>query len=242
MSSSEIFTSKDNPAFYLTFTHLTQLDFRVYKIREAAKFFSGLADPHQLGGEEVPVATERSWIERIADWKRTTRGDVRRFFRDQVSYDYRVERRRTNDKQEIAQRVTLNRNTFAQVPLLNPDQLVTAWRELLPDLRDPEMRRVPLEVKEPGAYVVEAVSGLLRAYTVVILSDVGVVTKVSPGQMVVFAANRLTGEPQGGCDVQVVAKRTSSAAGRRPKTVSRTSRCRQKSWRSSSRSRSAALK
>ena len=67
------------------------------------------------------------------------------------------------------------------MPLLNPDQLVTAWRELLPDHRDPEYRRVPLDVKEPGVYLVEAVSGLLRAYTIVIVSDVGLVTKIAPG-------------------------------------------------------------
>jgi uncharacterized protein YfaS (alpha-2-macroglobulin family) len=213
LSSSEVFTSKDNPSFHLTFRHLTQLDFRVYRVREAAKFFAGLRDPHQLGGEEMPVPTERSWIERLADWKRRQRSDIRSFFREQVSYDYRVERRAARDREEIAKRVTLNRSTFAQVPLLNPDQLVTGWRELLPDLRDPELRRIPLEVKEPGVYVVEAVSGRLRAYTVVILSDLGIVTKVAPGQMLVFAANRLTGEPQSGCDVQVVSQQNVIANG-----------------------------
>ena len=91
----------------------------------------------------------------------------------------------------------LNRSSFAQVPLLNPDQLVTAWRELLPDHRDPEYRRVPLEVKEPGVYLVEAVSGLLRAYTIVIVSDVGLVTKVSPGQFMVFAADRFSRRAEG---------------------------------------------
>ena len=47
---------------------------------------------------------------------------------------------------------------------------------------------------EPGVYVVEAVSGLLRAYTIVIVSDVGLVTKTAPGQMLVFAADRHTSE------------------------------------------------
>ncbi len=213
LSSSEVFTSKDNPAFYLTFQHLRQLDFRVYRVRDAAKFFAGLRDPHQLGSEERPVPTERGLIERLADWKRRQRSDIRAFFREQVTYEYRVERRAARDEQEISQRVMLNKSTFAQVPLLNPDQLVTAWRELLPDLRDPEMRRVPLEVKEPGEYVVEAVSGLLRAYTVVIISDIGLVTKTAPGQMFVFAANRLSGEPQASCGVHVVANHKTLASG-----------------------------
>ena len=57
----------------------------------------------------------------------------------------------------------LNRSSFAQVAWPRPDQLVTAWRELLPNHRDPEYRRVPLDVNEAGVYLVEAVSGLLRA-------------------------------------------------------------------------------
>jgi alpha-2-macroglobulin len=213
LSSSEVFTSKGNPAFYLTFRHLTQLDFRVYRVRDAAKFFAGLRDPHQLGGDDVPVPTERSWIERIADWKRRQRGEIRMFFREQVSYNYRTDRRAARDRQEVAQRVTLNQNTFAQVPLLNPDQLVSGWREMLPDLRDPELRRIPLSVSEPGVYVVEAVSGLLRAYTVVIVSDIGLITKVAPGQMLVFAAHRLTGDPQAGCEVQVLSQQNVIARG-----------------------------
>jgi uncharacterized protein YfaS (alpha-2-macroglobulin family) len=208
LSSSEVFTTRDNPSFHLTFRHLPQLDFRVYKVRDATAFFAGLSDPHQLGSfGSVPVPTEKSWIERLTDWKRGQRRDIRVFVRNQVSAEYREERRAARDKVEVARRVTLNRATFAQVPLLNPNQLVTSWREILPDLADSEMRRLPLEVKEPGVYVVEAVSGGLRAYTLVMVSDVGLVSKVAPGQLFVFAANRLTGEPHAGCDVRVLADR-----------------------------------
>ena len=59
--------------------------------------------------------------------------------------------------------MVLNKTSFAQVPLLNPDQLISAWREMLPDYRDTDLRRIPLDVQEPGVYLVEAVNGLLRA-------------------------------------------------------------------------------
>jgi alpha-2-macroglobulin len=137
LSSSEVFTSREAPSFYVTFQHLTRLDFRVYKVRDPFRFFSSLTDPHQLGSEEPLVPQERSWIERIADWKAAERRRIRSFVRNQVSREYRAERRAADDRQKIAQRVTLQVNTFAQVPLLNPDQLVTSWRELLPDYRDP---------------------------------------------------------------------------------------------------------
>lgn len=204
LSTSEVFTSREGAHFNLTFRHLTQLDFRVYKVRDPLAFFTALRDPHQLGSDESPVPQERSWIERIADWKAGQRREIRGFVRGQVSPAYRAERRASRAREEIAQRVALNQATFAQVPLLNPEQLVTSWRELLPDHRDPEYRRVPLAVDGPGIYLVEAVSGLLRAYTIVMVSDVGLVTKTAPGQMLLFAADRQTGEPQAGCDVQVL--------------------------------------
>ena len=214
LSTSQIFTSKDAPHFYLTFRHLTSLDVRVYKVRDALAFFSGLRQLHEMGTSGTPeVPQEPTLIERFADWKRRQRSALRGFARGQISREYRAERTAARDRAQTAQRVRLNVSTFAQVPLLNPQQLVTSWRELLPDRRDSEMRRVPLEVKEPGVYVVEAVNGLLRAYTIAIVSDVGLVTKTSPGQIVMFAANRFSGEPAGGCEVRVLASQQPLAQG-----------------------------
>ncbi len=213
LSSSEVFTSRGEPSFYLTFRHLTRLDFRVYRVRDEAAFFASLRDPHQMGSEERPIPTERSWIERLADWKREQRSNLRSFLRGQVTPAYRAGRRAVDDQNQVAQRVALNQTTFAQVPLLNPDQLVTSWREILPDRRDAEMRRVPLAVRDPGIYVVEAVANTLRAYTIVVVSDAGLVVKAAPGQMLVFAAHRLTGEPLAGCAVRVIADQAPVAQG-----------------------------
>jgi alpha-2-macroglobulin len=215
LSTSEAFTTRDAPHFYLTFRRLTQLDFRVYRVKDPFAFFAGLDDPHQMGtSDEVQVEQERTWIERFADWKRAQRQGVRRFARAQASHQFRTLRRAATDQAVVAQRVVLNANTFAQVPLLNADQVVTTWRELLPNRRDPEVRRVPVDLKEPGIYVVEAVNDLLRAYTLVMVSDVGLVTKTSPGQMLVFAADRFTGEPAADCEVRVLASQQAIADGR----------------------------
>ena len=51
-----------------------------------------------------------------------------------------------DDQAVVAQRVRLQVSTFAQVPLLNPDQLVSSWRELLPDHRDAEVPPLPLDL------------------------------------------------------------------------------------------------
>ena len=214
LSTSEVFTTRDAPNFYLTFKRIEHLDFRVYKVRDPFAFFEGLDDPHRLGTGEAYVTQERTWIERLSDWKREQRQSVRRFARAQASHEYREARRATMDQVEVAQRVVLNSSTFAQVPLLNSEQVVTTWRELLPNHTDAEVRRVPVELKQPGIYVVEAVNELLRAYTIVIVSDIGLVTKTSPGQMLFFAANRFSGEPVNGCNVHVVFAKKTIAEGR----------------------------
>ncbi|MCX6552352.1 MAG: MG2 domain-containing protein [Acidobacteria bacterium] len=202
--SSQIFTTAERPAFSLTYRSLDHLDFRVYRVSDPQAFFASLKDPHQLGSEKPVVPQEQTWLERIANWKAEHRFALRDFLRRQVSYQYRVQRREQQDKEKVTQRQTLQYNTFAQVPLLNAAGLVASWREILPPVRDAETRRIPLDVKEPGIYVVEAVSAPLKAYTIVMVSDIGLVTKTAPGQILVYATNRMSGEPQKGCDIQTL--------------------------------------
>src|SRR5436853_3051337 len=93
LSTSEVFSTRDAPNFYLTFRRIQSLDFRVYKVRDPFAFFEGLNDPHQLGTEEANVQQERTWLERIADWKREQRQSVRQFARSQATHEYRALRR-----------------------------------------------------------------------------------------------------------------------------------------------------
>ena len=212
LASSTIFTTRESPSIYLTFHQVERLDFRIYKVRDPVAFVAGLKDPHQLGSEMPPVDQEPTTLERVASWKASWRWRLRHFVRNQFSHDYRQARRHRDD-QRVVRRRTEQVSTFAQVPLLNPSQLVTSWREILPPMRDPEVRRIPLELKAPGMYVVEAVSPPHRAYTVVIISDVGLVSKASPGQVLLYAADRRTGTPVAGCQVQVLANQQRLVSG-----------------------------
>jgi uncharacterized protein YfaS (alpha-2-macroglobulin family) len=213
LATSHVFTSRESPVVSLTHRQVDHLDFRVYKVNDTFAFFEKLRDAHELGSEEPVVEQERTLLERIAAWKAARRGDAQSFIRGQFSPQYRMARNVRRDRQQVVQRRTLNVNNFAQVPLLNPSQLVTSWRELLPRVRDAEYRRVPLDVKSPGIYVVEAVNPPLRAYTVLIVSDVGLVTKTAPGEVLVFAANRFSGEPLAGCRVRVLIDQKPSGNG-----------------------------
>ena len=200
-------------------------------MRDPIAFLAGLRDPHQFGtGEPLPVPQQPTLIERIASWKAAQRRRVRDFLRAQTTPAYRQARRADDDTTRVSQRVTLQVSTFAQVPLLNPDQLVTSWRELLPHLRDPEMRRLPLDLPGAGVYVVEAVHERRRAYTVVVVSDVGVVAKASPGQMLLFAADRHSGDPRAELrGARAVGRRHGGRAGARRPTASWTSPAREAS-------------
>ncbi len=213
LASSTIFTTRESPSIYLTFQKVERLDFRIYKVRDPMAFVAGLKDPHQLGSETPPVDQEPTTLERVASWKATWRWRLRNFVRRQFSHDYRQARRRQDDQQRVVRRRTEQVSTFAQVPLLNRSQLVTSWREILPPMRDPEVRRIPLELTAPGMYVVEAVSPPHRAYTVVIISDVGLVSKAAPGQVLLYAADRRTGTPVAGCEVRVIANQQPVVSG-----------------------------
>jgi uncharacterized protein YfaS (alpha-2-macroglobulin family) len=213
LASGAIGSSKEQPSVFLTFRRVSYLDFRVYRVTDPLAFIAGLKDPHQLGSEEPLVDQEPTLLERIANWKAARREAIRGFFRRQFSYEYRRARRRQQDRQQVALRRTQRMNGFAQVPYLNASQVVTTWRELLPPVRDAEYRRIPLELKEPGMYVVEAVNPPLKAYTIVIVSDVGVVSKAAPGQLLFFAADRFSGKPMQQCSVRVIADRKVLADG-----------------------------
>ena len=205
LASHHIFSTREHPSFTLTFTRLSYLDVRVYRVRDPLEFFARLRDPH--------VLQERTWLERVATWKADMRDRLRAFVRAQFSPAYRQARLAVIDRQRVQLRRTIRYTTFTQAPLLNPSQLVSSWREILPPGHGTEVRRVPLEARDPGVYVVEAVNAPLKAYTIVVISDLGIVSKSAPGQVLLFVANRFSGEPAAGCDARTIADHKVVASG-----------------------------
>lgn len=209
LSSSRIFTTTDTPQVFATFQNLDHLDVRVYKVEELETFFRGLPDPHMVGSPEPVVAQEPTLIERLASWKTRERGRLQDLVRRQFSTPYRRARSIARDRERLAERRTVRNYTqFAQVPLLNPRQLVNSWREVLPRTRDAESRRIPLDLPGAGVYLVEALYDRQRAYTIVAVSDLGLVTKTAPGQLLAWTVNRLTGEPRSDCRLTPLSRDT----------------------------------
>lgn len=104
---------------------------------------------------------------------------------------------------------------YGHVPSLNPNQLVTTWREQFSLSNDYDRRMISLGKQENGVYLVEAAGVNLRAYTVVVITELAMVEKASAnGELLVYAVDRKTGEPREDAQVEIVKSKKTLASGR----------------------------
>lgn len=205
LTSGRVFSPTDQKAISIGFTRVDHLDFRIYKVADPVAFFAGLRELHNLGSFEPVVDQVPTLIERIAAWKAEWRSWFRGFARQQVSWEYRqVRNTRRNAVTPTVTRQRVGATSYAQIPPLNPTQVVQSFREILPNRRDFESRSIPLDLDTPGVYLVEAMNDRLRAYTIVIVSNLGLITKTASGQVVLFATDREHGAPRAACTTAIV--------------------------------------
>src|SRR5207302_1556261 len=69
-----------------------------------------------------------------------------------------------------------------------------------------ESQTIPIAVKEPGVFLVEAVHGELRAYTILMVSDLVMITKAAGDRIVNFVADRASGEPVRGAEIWMLTR------------------------------------
>ncbi len=143
VSSHQTYSPSQQPKVSIEFRQVDHLDFRVYRVNDPIQFFSKLRDAHSFGSEKQELAREKTWLERFHDWKRDWRLAIRDFFRGQLRYETRYRRHEAGVRaREKQRRIPLDVAAYAQVPLLNREQLVLGWRELLP--RTPSWWRSPM--------------------------------------------------------------------------------------------------
>jgi hypothetical protein len=197
LATNRTYSPGENARLWLDYRGISSLDFRVYRVNDPAKFVAQLNDPHQMGkDEEEQIATNLSrspsLLERIRGVKWWAYSGIRNYFRGQLKQDTRHSFNQKFRAADATRRTPLNVADYARVPLLNQNQLVTTWREPLTALETEYDRRlVPLGKREPGVYLVEAVNGDLRAYTIAVVTDLAMVEKSSPnGDLLVYAVDR----------------------------------------------------
>jgi alpha-2-macroglobulin len=209
LSSDRTFRPDQKPKVNVYAHNVDVLEFRVYKVQDPEAFFAKLDDLHEFGVKHYSPreqVDQRTWLEKFHDWKIRCWRRIRNFFRGQFSDQSRAEIRDWHSGKAKRSRLS-GAVGFAGIPILNSQQLVARWRMELPPKYVSESSDLPLENLKAGLYAVEATDGTYRAYTVIVVSEMAIITKTAPGQIVAFTVDRKTGEPVSGAKISVWSKK-----------------------------------
>ncbi|MBZ5657875.1 MAG: alpha-2-macroglobulin [Acidobacteriia bacterium] len=194
LNSSRTYVPGQKVSIDMWAQNVETLEFRVYRVNDPVKFFVDLGDVHQFGGRAPRPPHKLTWLERFHNWKHGIFVWIRDFFRAQFTAENRHVIRQ--ESSEAKQQPQTTAQIFAQIPLLNAQQLVATWRQNPGSSRQRwESENVAIPVKERGVYLIEATDGKLRAYTIVIVSQMALITKTAPGTILTFASDRQTSQP-----------------------------------------------
>ncbi|HUB51294.1 MAG TPA: MG2 domain-containing protein [Terracidiphilus sp.] len=207
LSTSRTFAPGESVKIQLYAKNVPALEFRVYKVRDAEKFFSGLKDVHSFGIHSYSppeLIDRRTLIERIHDFKAHLWYLVRHFFRGQFTDSARDSFRESQGSLGKRSRV-VGVSQFARIPLLNDSQLVARWKLETPPAIVSETQQLPIDGLSEGVYLIEATDGTYKAYTVAVVTRIAVIERSVNGQAYVYVADRKTGAPISGADLTLSA-------------------------------------
>lgn len=204
LSTSRSYSPTDKPFVETWTSGVGALEFRVYKVKDPIAFFEQLEDPHSFGDTPPPVSRNRrkSPLEKFREWKLDARANVRDAFRYQFSTGARANIREmmVGKPEKRAPRPA----NFASVPLLNPAQLVSKFRQPIVKKNPWDHVNVNIDVQQqPGLYIVEATNGDLRGYTILSVSKSALITKSLHGRVVTYLVDRTSGAPIANASVVV---------------------------------------
>ena len=82
---------------------------------------------------------------------------------------------------------------FAQIPLLNDHQLVARWRQELPPTYVSDSQELPIDPLPSGLYLIEATDGHFKAYTLLMVSRMAMITRTAGGGVLAYCVDRVSG-------------------------------------------------
>ena len=206
LQSNKTFAPGEKPSIGFWGRGIDKLQFRVYRVSDPVRFFEQLDDPHRFGGQARRVPGELTALERFHRWKSNSRSWLRNLVRAQYTPQSRAEIRASMLESEARQAKRATQlNEYANVPLLNQQQVVSVWEQPIPKGNRWETQRIPIDVKDKGVYLVEATDGKLQAYTMVCVTGLASIVKGSPGKLMTRVVDRKTGDPVAGAGVIVYA-------------------------------------
>ena len=205
LSSNRTFGPGERPVIQLWAQGVDTLQFRVYRVKDPVAFFGQLEDEHQFGGQAPRTPRALTPIERFHRWKVNARIWMRSVFRRQFRQESRAAIRDwlAAREQKPAPAPAQPTTEFANVPLLNPQQVVSVWQQRISRRNRWDSQVVPINVTEKGLYLVEVTDGRLQAYTIVSVTELAIITKGAPGRILARVVHRLSGSPVANCPVLV---------------------------------------
>ena len=207
LSSGKTYGPGDKATVSMWSQNIDAVEFRVYRVKDPILFFQKLEDVHRASAASAPRKGKQvTLIERLHQMKVGARNAVRDGFRAQYTPDSRASIHNwiSPEKAKPAPIPT----SFSGLPILNSQQLVTAWRQNVAQHKQRwESENIAIPVTDKGLYLVEAAHDALRAYTVVILTDITLVTKTAPGRLLTFVAERSTSKPVADCPLTLWSNR-----------------------------------
>jgi uncharacterized protein YfaS (alpha-2-macroglobulin family) len=220
LTTNKTYSPNESARLWASYQNIDYLDFRVYRIKDPNKFFKQLDDPHEMGEKEKEQIAQGygarvSLLERTHRFKLSLFGWVKDYVRTHLMKEHRATFNEKYRKEPEATRTPLNVADYARVPLLNPDQKVKDWREKLPALENEyDSRMITLGKVDPGVYLIEAVNGDQRAYSIAIVTNLTMIEKTNRhGQVLVYIVDRKTGAPHEGVSVEVTNAKNTLATG-----------------------------
>ncbi|MDZ7360518.1 MAG: MG2 domain-containing protein [candidate division KSB1 bacterium] len=180
--------------------------FRAYKIENPMAFFQRQSDPHSP--QQLLSVREANAIDILRSSRQRLQRDQRQVFRDNMPAPTRT-----------AVKNTLGIETFSVgaragrlLSVLKDYPLLKTWE--ITEFKNPNeysYRDIDIDLTEPGAYLIEAFNEKLMAHTVVVISELGMITKSSPEGTLIFVANKKTGEPVAEVNLRLVRDRKEKA-------------------------------
>jgi uncharacterized protein YfaS (alpha-2-macroglobulin family) len=204
LSTNRSFAPTEKPTIHLYAQSVDQLEFRIYRVQNPEKFLTGLPDLHSFDngtpfGPKERI-DERTWLEKFHDWKHHLWFLVRQFFRRQFTLENR-DRLRSKQAGLARRSRIVGVAEFAQIPLLNDRQLVARWRQELPPTYVSDSQELPIDPLPAGLYLIEATDGHYKAYTLLMVSRMAMVTRTENATVLAYCVDRVSGAGIAGVQV-----------------------------------------
>ncbi len=131
LASERTYLPGEKPVISVYSHNVSSLEFRVYRINDAVKFFGQMQELHSFGGRGPAMPKQaHTWLEKFHAWKHRIWAWFRDFIRAQFSPESRHKIRlwEMGGTKKQGPKV----EGYAQVPILNQQQVVSVWKWAVP--------------------------------------------------------------------------------------------------------------